>query len=541
MNNYKNILSESQYLIDTNLFKFLNSGTSIHVGGKSMVKDLTGTYLVVARVLNNNSNVIIYNYIFYPDIYNNPLKTFLLQKKDFQNSLLYSEWGDFLTVINSNELVEDRLFYNRSNMYLERYLEHQGVYTEIEIKNYNDLFIYTNKLTYISDYDILADLIDLAVKKKYKEFSNIIYNNKEVFKSYNRNISISTDLSIENNLNIINGCLFAVGDLNMFISKLKNKGYVVNAGPQKWRGQVNSMNNFLTCLDIDFRYSLYMHNEYHANKNPNWAYNIPKSKFSYRNVHQNLTGVRWYSTDRQKTNLSSSVTSVNVYRDIKKTIRENSPIFDRLYNWLGNSPINDETQEEMERFLLDYTYIGISDAKNSKALVDYSLFNNNLAKLLLNKKEDLIRILSNFRATSHNIKEGKKRVNQKEISRYYLSLLLSKVKNQDIIAIIYGRLMRIITYHNKFYSNEMALDIFQDICNNLIKDYFFILYNEEIDKLCLEKNIETIKKTHGNHMFVNDGKYIIIDKDKILYPKLDKVIDTSVSLSRLKNSSTIVT
>lgn len=91
MNNYKNILSESQYLIDTNLFKFLNSGTSIHVGGKSMVKDLTGTYLVVARVLNNNSNVIIYNYIFYPDIYNNPLKTFLLQKKDFQNSLLYSE------------------------------------------------------------------------------------------------------------------------------------------------------------------------------------------------------------------------------------------------------------------------------------------------------------------------------------------------------------------------------------------------------------------------------------------------------------------
>jgi hypothetical protein len=91
MQNYKNNLSEGMYLIDDNLHSFLDKGSSMLLEGKSMVKNLEGYYLVLLRVLNKDSNVIIYNYIFYPDIFRNALLYFLVQRKDYKNSTVYNE------------------------------------------------------------------------------------------------------------------------------------------------------------------------------------------------------------------------------------------------------------------------------------------------------------------------------------------------------------------------------------------------------------------------------------------------------------------
>jgi hypothetical protein len=56
-----------------------------------MVKQQEGVYLVVVRVLNNENNVLIYNYIYYPLVLSYPLLLFLSTKMDFRNSLIYSE------------------------------------------------------------------------------------------------------------------------------------------------------------------------------------------------------------------------------------------------------------------------------------------------------------------------------------------------------------------------------------------------------------------------------------------------------------------
>jgi hypothetical protein len=136
---------------------------------------------------------------------------------------------------------------------------------------------------------------------------------------------------------------------------------------------------------------------------------------------------------------------------------------------LSKSPINDITQEKLEKYLLDYTYIGIDNNK-SNPLIDYNLFSNTLVKLLIESKKELIKIINNFRSISHD-KKGKKKLNQKETSVYFLSLLLKEISNDEVIAIMYGRLMRLITKYNRFYTNDTALDIFQDMCDNLIKDY----------------------------------------------------------------------
>lgn len=62
----------------------------------------SGVYLVVFRVLIPGSNVLIYSYIYYPDIFVNSVLYYLLRKNNFKNSLIYKEWGDFLSVLDSS-------------------------------------------------------------------------------------------------------------------------------------------------------------------------------------------------------------------------------------------------------------------------------------------------------------------------------------------------------------------------------------------------------------------------------------------------------
>jgi hypothetical protein len=152
---------------------------------------------------------------------------------------------------------------------------------------------------------------------------------------------------------------------------------------------------------------------------------------------------------------------------------------------LSKSPINNESQESLEKYLLDYTYISIDNdnISNTNPLIDYSILNQKLAKILVDNRVNLIKIINNFRK-AYKDKKLDKRSSQKEISCYYLNLLLTEVDNSELIAIMYGRLMRIITRYNRFYTNDVALDIFQDMCESLIRDYSFSLYNKHIIYLC---------------------------------------------------------
>ena len=48
------------------------------------------------------------------------------------------------------------------------------------------------------------------------------------------------------------------------------------------------MKNFLCCIDIDYRNSLYEHNMYHIDNNKLMLkYYIQREKFSYKNIHRN--------------------------------------------------------------------------------------------------------------------------------------------------------------------------------------------------------------------------------------------------------------
>lgn len=128
-----------------------------------------------------------------------------------------------------------------------------------KLKGVLSLFDVTNNLFHISSDT--ATLIDLAVKRDYLGFLNVIYNNtfNDMFKQVIQDDPLGK-------ISIVNSCLFVVNDLNKFLGYIRKKGYNINGGPQRCRSEINSLKSFLSNIDIDFRESLYNHNNYHADK-----------------------------------------------------------------------------------------------------------------------------------------------------------------------------------------------------------------------------------------------------------------------------------
>lgn len=65
---------------------------------------------------------------------------------------------------------------------------------------------------------------------------------------------------------VIKKLLFIVQDKEALLKSIFDKGYNINQGPQQWKGQINSMSNFLNYLYIDYRKLLYNHSKLHYNK-----------------------------------------------------------------------------------------------------------------------------------------------------------------------------------------------------------------------------------------------------------------------------------
>ena len=159
-------------------------------------------------------------------------------------------------------------------------------------------FKFINKLTVGYDYDLMGKIIDICKKKDYISFIKEILNSHE---HYNRIVDKIKGLEIDRSISLINGCLFVVEDLDMFIKSLSVLSISANGGPQSKIAETSALNNFLDCLDIDFRRALYNHNKHHVDVgNIDKRLALPWGKFSYRNIHMKIGSVRYYSTKKKR-------------------------------------------------------------------------------------------------------------------------------------------------------------------------------------------------------------------------------------------------
>ena len=158
-------------------------------------------------------------------------------------------------------------------------------------------------LVYIGDYSKMGVFLQYIFKNNTLDILKFIFCGVDYcvdkesivinsFKSENESVIYD---------NLMHKTLFVVNDLNLFKSNLSNKGFIVNEGLQKWRGQINSISSFLSSIDSDYRESLYNHNKIFTSSNRFLSFGkniepLVKSIFSYKNIHLNLGNVRWYST-----------------------------------------------------------------------------------------------------------------------------------------------------------------------------------------------------------------------------------------------------
>ena len=124
---------------------------------------------------------------------------------------------DFFTIIDyklgsSPYILDMKYRHYEYNEYFKTFLDS---YYKYIIDNHLDMFDIMKKTVYISDTILMSHLIDLAFKRNYIEFFS--KTNYGGYIDYSKFEKDSTEI----NLNIIDGCLFVVKDLNSFVSNLK--------------------------------------------------------------------------------------------------------------------------------------------------------------------------------------------------------------------------------------------------------------------------------------------------------------------------------
>lgn len=141
--------------------------------------------------------------------------------------------------------------------------------------------------------------------------------------------------------NYLSRFIFIVSDLNNFENSLKNNIHMdVNQGPQKERGGGSYISYILSRIDKGFRDSMYNHNriflEYKCDERDKTLRKIPKSCFSYKNIHMNLGKIRWYSHSTKSSLLAHSQKYVKAfspsYIAIQEIINSNLDSFNKQKN-----------------------------------------------------------------------------------------------------------------------------------------------------------------------------------------------------------------
>ena len=389
-NDTRNFLSVNQYIISEALHYSMESG-KLQDSNQMFLDNSDKYYMLMIRVLNNKSRNLVYNYISYPSIFFDTFTFFLASRTKFIDRN-YREPGHILSTIDNNlftdsnlfgEAISDKLIISKKLVNFERIMENvsNSYYT---ITN-TEIYRLINRLVIAIGINSMSKLVDLALKKEHEAFI------KEILGSLDNYSRLVRDLKDDRNIepiSIINSCLFVVKDIEKFIIHIRDNNYNINQGPQPLRGQINSINNSLSILDMEYRKSLYNHNNHHVNSgNLASRLKLNKEKFSFNNVHMNLGGVRWVSTSTFSNTKNRDDLLQECYREIGDILKKK------------NSEKLDVLQREIEDLLFEGQSWFSSSKPNNKIL-----YNSTTYDYIVNSRQTVNNLLSNPDKFSGNTK-----------------------------------------------------------------------------------------------------------------------------------------
>ena len=153
-----------------------------------------------------------------------------------------------------------------------------------------------------------------------------------------------------------------------------------------------------------------------------------------------------------------------------------SPIYNNLNIILRDNPTNEETQKKIEKFLFDYSYISLeeNDRKDyGMGGINYSIINPSLTKILLENEKSLIKLIHNFKNEYISINSAE----NDEITYKELANILKDVQSKNVISIMYGYLLKIITiYQRTDQKTNSMVDVCYNMGRDLVNNFYFINY-----------------------------------------------------------------
>lgn len=258
-----------------NLYGVLKSG---------VCDNKSGVYLLSLRVLNKDSNVVIYNYIYYPEEFVFSLLIYIRHYFDSEKRMSFCESENNITIVESN--LGPLLEVNDISGYIcdDMSQQAQDTWSDTEDLNIWDTVKFVKSQKYNSEVCSIVDLIRCGVARNYFEFLKMLLGS----------CVLEDDAS---DLYLLKNCLFVVKDINVIISELKECGININKGPASQRDTLNYMSGMLYTWDLGFRDHLHRVVRHNVETGiiPGKVV-LSKSKFSFSNIHMRLVNVRYYST-----------------------------------------------------------------------------------------------------------------------------------------------------------------------------------------------------------------------------------------------------
>lgn len=134
--------------------------------------------------------------------------------------------------------------------------------------------------------------------------------------------------------------------------------------------------------------------------------------------------------------------------------------------FLNNCPVNDDTQIQLEKYLLNQGELFYNSKLEEVLDINYYKLNPLVLNILKSSLSDLDKLITNYKNNVENSKQYGKEIH----------LVLTSLDTKLIISYLLGRVLKIISNHNqvnkKTISVNVAIDLAKDLVNYFISNEF---------------------------------------------------------------------
>lgn len=440
-----------------------------------------------------------------------------------------------LKVSASGGSISQRHLLSTSEYLLSRYLFIMG-YTLADVNYSKQLSKSVNEIGIVANrnYELSRDLlINIMHKEYHNEFLAIInYRKKlnmEIIEANNTLLKFNKRIQLkgsEKELYLSRLPLeYQPKNLEKTIEKLKNDLLALDSNEAFVKKEVDSLNLLSDSELLNKYYKEFHNNKFYLNQ-MTFEKNLLKFLKQPYTGFSKFTGKRFYSTScRQLTNNSllfynnhrsevklfrGTFTITTKIRQTRSISSQNSEVSYELLKLLYSKDTKENIQKNIETYLITKqnnlllsqqssvktNSFTASPVMNYNSKLNFKLINTKLFQLLLENKNYLEKLYSNYIAVSNSDKQN-------------LIIVLSTVGFEYISNILFGRLLSIISNNHRTNSFTLFTNIAYDLGKDLVNRYNYINYSLESSKYDSFSEFKKVNTDSPKIMSTDDATYFV--------------------------------